>query len=157
MLTYLKAEFYRYKPSLYYWQFSIHHPYSLMFLLFELVSFGTPYLPRPFQNPKTYLTSNLTSTNLISFLSSPYLLNFPFSFFLCQSFVVGSFGLSLTLLTKKIVSEAINCLLVCGSSEICMETPCSYLYHRDHTFMMSAKKGRGRMNQDLSNIEEGGI
>ena len=33
----------------------------------------------------------LTSTNLIS---SPYLINFPFSFFLCQGFIIGSIGLS---------------------------------------------------------------
>ena len=58
----------------------------------------TPYLPLPFLNPTTYLASNLTSTNLIS---SPYLINFSFSFFLCQGFVIGPIGLFLTLHTKK--------------------------------------------------------
>ena len=64
----------------------------------ELVNFGTSYLPLPFLNPTTYLPSYLTSTNWIS---SPYLINFPFSFFLCQGFVIGSIGLSLTLHTTK--------------------------------------------------------
>ena len=56
------------------------------------------HLPLPFLNPTTYLPSNLTSTNWIS---SPNIINFPFSFFLCQCFVIGSTGLSLTLHTKK--------------------------------------------------------
>ena len=48
----------------------------------ELVNFGTTYLPLPFLNPTTYLPSNLTSTNWIS---SPYLINFPFSFSLVRA------------------------------------------------------------------------
>ena len=68
-------------------------------LLFqEPVNVETPYLPLPFLNPTTYLPSNLTSTN---WTSSPYLINFPFSFFLCQAYVIGSIGLPLTLFTKK--------------------------------------------------------
>ena len=69
-----------------------------LILFQELANFGTPYLLRSFLNLTTYLPSNLTSTNWIS---SPYLINFPFSFFLCQGFVIGSIGLSLTLHTKK--------------------------------------------------------
>ena len=77
----------------------IHELFPTNLLSFqEPINFGTPYLPLPFLNPATYLASNLTSTNWIS---SPYLLKSPFSFFLCQGFVIGSIGLSLTLLTTK--------------------------------------------------------
>ena len=78
--------------------YPIHELFPTNLLSFqELVDFGTPYFPLPFLNPTTYLPSNLTSTNWIS---SPYLINFPFSFFLCQGFVIGSIGLSLTLHTN---------------------------------------------------------
>ena len=81
----------------------IHELFPTNLLLFqEPVSFGTLYLPLPFLNPTTYLASNLISTNWIS---SPYLLNFPFSFFLCQGFVIGSIGISLTFLTKRKISR----------------------------------------------------
>ena len=53
----------------------------------ELISFRPPYLSLPFLNPTIYFASNLSSTNLIS---SPYLLNFPFSAFLCQGSVISS-------------------------------------------------------------------
>ena len=79
--------------------YPIHELFPTNLLSFqELVNFGTPYFPLPFLNPTTYLPSNLTSTNWIS---SPYLINFPFSFLLCQGFAIGSIGLSLTLHTKK--------------------------------------------------------
>ena len=68
----------------------------------EPVNFGTPYLPLPFLNLTTYFASNLTSTNWIS---SPYLSSFPSSFCLCQGFVMGSIGLSLTVLTKTTALE----------------------------------------------------
>ena len=73
----------------------IHELFPTNLLSFqELVNFGTPYLPLPFLNPTTYLASNPTSINLIS---SFHLLNFPFSFFLCQGLGIGSMALS----TKK--------------------------------------------------------
>ena len=57
--------------------FLIHEPFPTNIISFqELVNFGITYLPLPFLNPTIYLASNPTSTNLIS---SPYLLNFPFS------------------------------------------------------------------------------
>ena len=66
----------------------VHELFPTNLLSFqEPVYFGTPYLPLPFLNPTTYLASKPTSTNLIS---SPYLFNFSFSFFLCQGFVKGS-------------------------------------------------------------------
>ena len=78
--------------------YPIHELFPTNLLSFqELVNFGTSYLPLPFLNPTTYLASNLTSTNWIS---SPYLINFPFSVFLYQGFVIVSVGLSRTLLTK---------------------------------------------------------
>ena len=81
-------------------RFLIHELFPANLLsLQEPVNFGTPYIPLPFLNPTTYLSSNLTSANLIS---SPYLINFPFSFVICQVFVIGSLGLSQTLLTKTI-------------------------------------------------------
>ena len=79
--------------------YPIHELFPTNLLSFqEPVNFGTPYLPLPFLNPTTYLPSNLTSTNRISF---PYLINFPFFFFLYQGFVIASISLSLTLHTKK--------------------------------------------------------
>ena len=77
----------------------------------ELVSFRTPYLPFPFLNPTTYPASNLTSTNLIS---SPYLLNFPVSFFFCQEggLCYRLYGPSLALLnkTKKPKCKSVECV-----------------------------------------------
>ena len=76
----------------------IHKLFPTNLLSFqEPVNFGTPYLTLPL-NTITYLPSNLTSTNWIS---SPYLINCHFSFFLCQGFAIGSIGLSLTSLIKK--------------------------------------------------------
>ena len=78
--------------------YPIHELFPTNLSFQEPVNFGTPYLPLPFLNPTAYLPSNLRSTNWIS---STYLINFPFSFFLCQDFVIGSISLSLTLHTKK--------------------------------------------------------
>ena len=99
--------------------YPIHELFPTNLLSFqELVNFGTPYLPLPFLNPTTYLPSNVTSANWIS---SPYLINFPFSFFLCQGFVIGSIGLPLTLHTEKKIKKA-------GPMHIAMELqwlPCT--------------------------------
>ena len=77
----------------------VHELFPTNLLSFqEPVNFGAPYLPLPFLNTTTYLASSLTSTDWVS---SPYLLSIPFFFFLCKGFVIGSIGLSLTLLNKK--------------------------------------------------------
>ena len=84
------------------------HPFQVILSNPRTLSHKSSFIPRtcqlwntlPFTSfPESYyLASNLTSTGWISF---PCLLNFPFSFFLCRDFAIGSIGLCLTLRTKK--------------------------------------------------------